>query len=203
MFNKVGNFVMRKSAEFMLKKYAEYPSATTALLLIDVQTALTENQGIDESLRQLITICRRHGIQIIYSNLDAKAKPVLPVPAQSVMRDRLNRVPHGDSNPEFAQPKADDIMLPARTTLSAFAGSGLESILHERGIEHVVIAGPFANIGPDSTGRDGVELGFHITMLSDCTSADTPEELKAAVEITWPRFAQTVLTLKDFASKIQ
>jgi nicotinamidase-related amidase len=202
VFNKVANFVMRKSAEFMLKKYADYPSATTALLLIDVQKALTADQGIDESIRQLVTTCRKHGILIVYSNLDANKKPDLPVPAQSVMRGRINRMADGDANPEFAQPQADDIILPARTTLSAFSGSTVESVLRERGIEHVVIAGPFANIGPDSTGREGAELGFHITLLTDCTSADTPEELKAAVEITWPRFAQTVLTLNDFASKI-
>lgn len=202
MFNKVGNFLMRKTAEFMLRKYADYPSATTALLLIDVQKALTADQGIDESIRRLVTTCRRHGILVIYANFDAREKLVLPVPAQSFMRERLNGMADGDANPEFAQSQADDLILPARTTLSAFAGSSLESMLRERGIEHLVIAGPFANIGPDSTGRDGVELGFHITMLTDCTSAATPEELKAAVEVTWPRFAQTVLTLEDFAGKI-
>jgi nicotinamidase-related amidase len=202
VFNRAGNIVLRRSAEFMLKKYADYPSATTALLLIDVQKALTAGQGIDEPIRQLVAICRRHGILIVYSNLAADKEPHFPVPAQSVMRERLNRVVDGHANPEFAQPHVGDILLPARTTLSAFAGSTLESTLRERGIEHLVIAGPFANIGPDSTGREGVELGFHITMLSDCTSAETAEELRAAVQITWPRFAQTVLTLDAFASRI-
>lgn len=186
----------------MLERYADYPSATTALLLIDVQKALIANQGIDESIRRLVTTCRENGILIIYSNFDAKAKLHLPVPAQSEMQARMSSVCHGDSNPEFAQTQVDDIILPARTTLSAFADSRLEAILHERKIEHLVIAGPLANIGPDSTGRDGVEFGFHITMLADCTSADTPEALKAAVEVTWTRFAQTVFTLKDFLKKV-
>lgn len=202
MFNKFANYFMKKAAGLVLQKYADYPSATTALLLIDVQKALTANQGIDESIGHLVTTCRRHGILIVYSNFDGNKKSDLPVPAQSFIWDRLNSMENGDANPEFAQPQIDDIILPARTTLSAFADAKLEPILHERGIEHLVIAGPFANIGPDSTGRDGVELGFHITMLTDCTSADTPEELKAAVDVTWPRFAQTLLTLKDFAKKI-
>ncbi|AJE81490.1 isochorismatase hydrolase [Streptomyces albus] len=48
---------------------------------------------------------------------------------------------------------------------------GLERYLTQRGISHLAFAGLFADVCVDSTARTAFQKGFHITVLSDCTTA--------------------------------
>ncbi|MEO2047028.1 MAG: isochorismatase family protein [Pirellulales bacterium] len=68
-------------------------------------------------------------------------------------------------------------------------------------IGHLIVAGTYANLAIDSTVRDGVQLGYHVTVLSDCVSAETASEAQA-IQITLPRYAQTLISLKKFQSLI-
>ena len=77
----------------------------------------------------------------------------------------------------------------------------LHEQLQKAEIEHLVLAGPYANLAIDSTVRDAVQLDFHVTVLSDCVSAESASEMQA-VQVTLPRFAQTVIGLKKFESLI-
>ncbi|NKI42894.1 cysteine hydrolase family protein [Streptomyces physcomitrii] len=48
---------------------------------------------------------------------------------------------------------------------------GLERYLTQRGISHLAFAGLFADVCVDSTARTAFQKGFHLTVLSDCTTA--------------------------------
>ena len=92
-------------------------------------------------------------------------------------------------------------MLNSRSTLSAFSQTTLHEQLQAAGIEHLVMAGPYANLALDSTVRDGVQLGYHMTFLRDCATAASEAEAQA-VQVTMPRYAQTVIDLSTFESFI-
>jgi nicotinamidase-related amidase len=56
---------------------------------------------------------------------------------------------------------------------NAFSNTSLESVLRERGIKDVLVAGMITSLCIDSTGRAAYERGYNVTILSDCTSART------------------------------
>jgi nicotinamidase-related amidase len=65
-------------------------------------------------------------------------------------------------------------------------------LLRQHGITHIVLAGLIANSCLESTGRYGIELGYHVTMLKDATAAFTEAGLKAATEVNYVEFAHAV-----------
>ncbi|BAZ52567.1 hypothetical protein NIES4103_52310 [Nostoc sp. NIES-4103] len=72
------------------------------------------------------------------------------------------------------RPFQDRILeVPGKRGFNAFINTNLDGILKQHGITHVVIAGAVTSICIDSTGRSAHEKGYHVTILSDCTSART------------------------------
>ncbi|MCW5770677.1 MAG: cysteine hydrolase [Rhodospirillaceae bacterium] len=57
---------------------------------------------------------------------------------------------------------------------SGFIGTDLEARLRKAGIRSIVLAGVQTNICVDSTLRDGLALGFHVAIASDCVASHTP-----------------------------
>jgi len=55
----------------------------------------------------------------------------------------------------------------------------------------------------ESTGRYGVELGYHVNFLKDATSAFSEEGYRSAVDVNWPAFAHGILTSKEFVEKLK
>jgi hypothetical protein len=55
-----------------------------------------------------------------------------------------------------------------------------------------------ANTCIESTGRFGMELGYHVTLVKDATTAFSPEAMHAAHAINGPTFAHAIVTTEDF-----
>jgi nicotinamidase-related amidase len=53
----------------------------------------------------------------------------------------------------------------------SFTGTELESLLRERGVERVIIAGFMTQMCVDTTARQAAHLGFRVTVLADATAA--------------------------------
>ena len=51
-----------------------------------------------------------------------------------------------------------------------FANTDLDHQLKEHGIEKIIIIGMLANTCIESTGRFGMELGYHVTLVKDATA---------------------------------
>ena len=98
-------------------------------------------------------------------------------------------------------PAKADIVLAPRASLSAFFETALQDILRDKKIAHLVVAGAAGNLGLDSTVRDGVQAGFHITVLEDCVATISEPEARA-VAVTMPRYAQTIMTLAKFETLV-
>ena len=59
--------------------------------------------------------------------------------------------------------------LPGKRGLNAFSNTGLADLLKESQVEDVVLAGAVTSICIDSTGRAAHDMGYRVSILSDCT----------------------------------
>ncbi|NEO84922.1 MAG: cysteine hydrolase family protein [Spirulina sp. SIO3F2] len=80
---------------------------------------------------------------------------------------------------------------------NAFAHTNLDHLLKQKGVEHVVIAGTITSICIDSTGRCAHELGYQVSILSDCTASRTIFEQEFYCQHIFPAYAD-VLTHQEF-----
>ncbi len=84
---------------------------------------------------------------------------------------------------------------------NAFMSTHLDESLRIRDIEHVVITGAITSICIDSTGRHAHELGYKISILSNCTAAKSLFEQQFYCDSIFPNYA-TVLPHQDFLQKM-
>ncbi len=70
--------------------------------------------------------------------------------------------------------------------------SSLESLLRERGIDTILIAGTKTNVCCESTARDAMMLDFNTVMLADCCAALSDEEHRATLETMIQQFADVM-----------
>lgn len=76
--------------------------------------------------------------------------------------------------------------------LNAFSNTELANYLYDRGIKHVVVVGTVTAVCIDSTARCAAELGFHVTILRDCTSSRTVFEQEFYCKHIFPIYANVM-----------
>jgi nicotinamidase-related amidase len=101
----------------------------------------------------------------------------------------------GDWHPDFI-PQEGDIIIKEHWGSSGFANTDLDFQLKQYGIDKIILIGMLANTCIESTGRFGVELGYHLTLVEDATAAFSREEMHAA-EVNAPTFAHVVATTRE------
>lgn len=82
--------------------------------------------------------------------------------------------------------------VPGKRGLNAFSNTQLEKLLRDNDIHHLVLAGTVTSICIDSTARHAAELGFSVTVLSNCTSGRTNFEQDFYCENVFPLYAQVI-----------
>ena len=99
-------------------------------------------------------------------------------------------------------PFKDKILdIPGKRGFNAFINTNLDKLLQEKNITHVVLTGAVTSICIDSTGRSAHEKGYHVSILSDCTSARTVFEQEFYFENVFPLYGDT-LTSAEFLEKL-
>ena len=137
----------------------------TALLIVDVQTALVDGANpvyqlntLLENISRLISQARATGIPIIYiqdNDVDEIGSPGWQI------------------HPAIA-PEADDLVIRKPET-DAFYGTTFQQELESRGIHHLIINGCKSEVCIDATCRKAIDLGYHVTLVSDAHSTtDNP-----------------------------
>jgi len=180
------------------RSYRTYPAGETAVLLVDVQKGhLPESGKLMSSLSDLVALARRSDFGVVYSSFDVAAEHTFETPAHRLLKQAGRPDDGGDGIPDQLSPGADDLVLSARSTFSAFKGTDLHEQLQNRGIEHLIIAGPLARISVDSSVRDGVQLGYHVTLIEEAIS-ENAEEVSEYVRATLSRYAQSILNFEKF-----
>lgn len=102
----------------------------------------------------------------------------------------------GEFNEEFG-PKEGDIVIGEHWSFSGFANTDLDEQLKQRGIGKIICVGMIANACIESTGRYGMELGYHVTLVKDATSAFSEEIMHLAHDVSAPMYAHAVLTTAE------
>ena len=71
---------------------------------------------------------------------------------------------------------------------NAFSNTHLDDVLRAKGITDVLVCGMVTSLCIDSTGRAAYERGYHVTIVSDCSSARTPAEQDFFCESVFPLY---------------
>lgn len=72
-----------------------------------------------------------------------------------------------------------DVVIKEDWASSGLANTDLDNQLKQRGITHVIVVGLIANTCIECTSRFAVELGYHVTLVQDATSAFRAEAMRA------------------------
>jgi nicotinamidase-related amidase len=168
----------------------------TALVVIDLQkgivaspTAPYPSAEIVKKANLLAKHFREMGATVVYVRVDMANSLQLPV-------DVPSRDPNAPPPPASASelvPEAGfengDIFITKRHW-GAFAGTGLEQLLKQHGVDTVVLLGISTNVGVESTARQGTGLGFAFVIVEDACSARDAEDHRLAFAKTFPRLAR-------------
>ena len=176
----------------------------SALLVIDIQNTYLEakpdsddnarwqpffermNNTVIPNTASLIADARQRGVEVIFARIACQTqdgrdrslsqkKPgfnylLLP-------KDRLD----SQLVPELT-PQGDEIVV-LKTTDSALTGTNLRLILHNMGINNVVVAGIFTDQCVSSTVRSLADESFNVIVVDDCCAAATDELHRHELEI--------------------
>jgi nicotinamidase-related amidase len=168
----------------------------TALLVIDIQnTYLQQKQDARETARwqpfyermndvvipnaaRLIEYCRANGTEVIFARI-ACLKPDGRDRSLSQKKPGFNYLllPKDRQDSQFVpqlEPNEDEITV-LKTTDSALTGTNLRLILHNMGIENVVVAGIFTDQCISSTVRSLADESFNVVVVENCCAAATME----------------------------
>ncbi|MCL2913665.1 cysteine hydrolase [Shewanella corallii] len=181
----------------------------TALILIGYQNDYFANDGILHGALE-----NSEQVGLILNNSMSFVKKLLPTPAQVVLTPIIFTPDYSElSEPigilkiikengafKSGQPGAETIRelrelddeiltLPGKRGLSCFSNTELHQILQENQITDVIIAGAVTSLCIDSAGREAAELGYRVTILSDCTVARTNFEQDYYLKEIMPMYA--------------
>lgn len=186
-----------------VRGYHRYPADKTAVVFIDVQQAfLGQEQPLARSLADLARLARSRGFLVIHAPIAVNADARFQTPARRQIDQALAGHPDASDIASAVGPSSRDIVLPGRTTMSIFGLPEVDALIEARGLEHLILAGPLADLTLDSSLRDAAQRDLHTTVVSDCLAASTPSALELEVRYTMPRYAHLVTDLKDLTRRV-
>ncbi|MGB7861600.1 MAG: isochorismatase family cysteine hydrolase [Acidimicrobiia bacterium] len=185
---------------------------STALVVVDMQRYFMQKpyagacptaQEVVPNVNRLATAIRSAGGTAIWLQMEAPSV----ADDWGALRERYSMAAAQKrwgalhpSNPGFAlwpglQIEEDDLRV-VKTRYSAFipGSSGLNEILHSRGIGTLLIAGVATNACCESTARDAMMLDYRVAMISDCCAAATDDEHAAALNNFYLFFGDVLTT---------
>jgi nicotinamidase-related amidase len=126
---------------------------------------------------------------------------LLQLPVDKPMRDPKAPPPPPAASelvPEAGFQQGD--VLITKRHWGAFAGTELEQILRQRGVDTVVLTGISTNAGVESTARQGTGLGFAFVIVEDACSSTDAAAHRFAFENTFPRLSRVRATEEVLAA---
>lgn len=101
------------------------------------------------------------------------------------------------------QPQPGDVLVQEHWAQSGFANTDLNMQLQQHHVSHVVVVGLLANTCIESTARYAMELGYHVTLVTDATAAQSSELMHAAHRLVGPTYAHSILTTAELATALK
>ena len=166
----------------LAKKRFEPRVKDMALLVIDAQNFFVNpdshayvlaSRGIMPNIKRLIDKFRELGQPVIFTRhayLDDEEPGIMNLWWGDSIRDSD---PLSQVSQELA-PRSDETVI-RKTRYSAFIGTGLEAMLHERGIDTILITGVVTHLCCESTAREAFMKDLEVYMAIDGTASYSEE----------------------------
>ncbi|MEU3980470.1 isochorismatase family cysteine hydrolase [Streptomyces sp. NPDC026672] len=162
---------------------------STALVVVDVQNDFcagplaiarypgdpAELAGVVANTARAVALARERDTEVVFVRF--VGDPVHQRASwrrRDAARGRPPKCLEGTWGAEFPAglgPAPGEQVFTKRACFDAFLAEGFERHLRERGVEHLALAGLFADVCVDTTARTAFQKGFHVTVLQDCTAA--------------------------------
>jgi nicotinamidase-related amidase len=137
-------------------------------------------QALDKQ-HELIDAAHKSGVQVIFTRIATQTRDArdvgrqhrivgLPVPRDSQEACLLDDLPVGP----------DDVIL-SKTSSSPFNSTNIDRLLHNLGIDTLLVCGVVSNGCVEGTIRDASDLGYQVVMVEDACAAVTPVLHQAAI----------------------
>ncbi|MDR7098247.1 nicotinamidase-related amidase [Lysobacter niabensis] len=200
-----------------------YSASDTALLVIDpyndfmseggklydATRATAEAADFDDNMRNILAAIRAASIQVFvvphrrWRAGDYEGWLHMTSSQSGVRKVQLFAAGTwgGEFHPEFG-PQPGDVVVHEHWAQSGFANTDLDAQLKLRGIRRIILVGMVANTCVESTGRFGMELGYHVTLVKDATAAFSAEGMHAAHEVNGPSFAHAIVSTAELLNSL-
>ncbi|RVU28123.1 cysteine hydrolase [Streptomyces antnestii] len=200
-----------------------YDPRHTAVLLVDPYNDFLSEGGkvwprlepvarsVDllDHLRSVVAAARENGVRVVfvphrrwepgdYESWDH------PTPSQRKIQEFQHFARGswgGEFHPDF-QPQPGEVVVQEHWGSSGFANTDLDMQLKQHGITHVVVIGVLANTCIEATARYAMELGYHVTLVTDATASFSPEMMHAAHRLNGPTYAQAIVTTDQLTAAL-
>ncbi len=165
-----------------------------ALVIIDLQKGITAMQAahpmgdIVGRSAMLARAFRERELPVVLVNVagGAPGRTDAPRPAFAFPPDWTDLAPELDQHP------SDHLVTKHR--IGAFIGTSLDSILRERGVTQIVLAGVATSVGVEATARSAYDHGYHVVLVTDAMTDRDAESHRHSVEKIFPRIGETEIT---------
>lgn len=159
--------------------------------------------GLIDHLRTAIAAARRQGMPVVYAPHRGggdRRTYAHPTPNQDLVRlIRFFSGFGGRFHADLAPAEGDFVSSPHGVS-SGFGGTNLDEHLKSSGVDEIVICGLLTNTCIESTARQAVDLGYHVTVLTDAIASWTRADQAAAVDGSLPLVVHSLMTTAEFAS---
>jgi ureidoacrylate peracid hydrolase len=127
------------------------------------------------NLRRLQTACRRAGIEVMYTVIEALTRDGRDFSLDYKISGLF--VPRGSWDAKVLDdiaPSDDEIVLP-KTSSSVFISTNIDYVLRNLGVRSLMIAGALTDQCVDSAVRDACDLGYLVTVPTDACATLSAE----------------------------
>src|SRR5215510_15150330 len=175
------------------ERYGTYQPARTAILLVDPYNDFIHPDGksygkskeviegvhLLDNMGRVINVARELGIKVFYvphhrSEPNDYINWKYPTAGQLSTRDRqiFAKDTWGGTFHEDFQPQSEDIIIKEHWAQNGFANTDLDHQLKQHDIDRVIVIGMLANTCIEATARMAMELGYHVTLVTNATAAN-------------------------------
>ena len=170
---------------------------------------VAEANGCVPNMLQVLNAARRAELRVFYA-LHRRYRPgdyetwkyIAPIQKAAWLRKTFEDGTWGGEIRIEFEPQPGDIVALEHWCSSGFANTDLDLQLKKHGIHRLIVIGLIAHTCVESTVRFAAELGYEVTVVKDATADYSDEEMRAALDINIPNYANAIVTTEEFVDSI-
>jgi len=161
------------------------------------------------NMLEVLSAARKAGVRVFYA-LHHRYRSgdyetweyIAPIQRRTWARKTFEYGSWGGEIREGFEPRDGDVVAHEHWCSSGFANTDLDQQLKAHGLHRLIIIGLIANTCVEATARFAAELGYDVTVVRDATAAFSEEEMRAALDINLPNYANTIVTTAEAVAAI-